>query len=125
VTSNLQDDQNDVVIIAQAQQRLSQEQQVFVRRMERDKALFRLQLCCGWVVLVLLPVVAVVSVVIMINYRAVPASMLTAACAAFFVDVLGLLVAAYKTLLPQKPGEERVSPVTAMPASRTNKKPAE
>lgn len=114
---NPEEMQYEIVVIAQAQQRLSQEAEVFTRQMERDKAFFRLQLCCGWVVLALLPAIAVVSVIIMINYRTVPASMLAAACGAFFVDVLGLLIAAYKTLLPQKPGEERVLPVTEYPTS--------
>jgi hypothetical protein len=83
--------------------------------MERDKALLRLQLVCGWLALTLLPLLAGVSVIIMINYRTVPDSMLIAACAAFAVDVLGLLVAAYKTLVPQKLKGEQLSPVTAPP----------
>jgi len=125
VTSNPADDQRDFAGLSQFQQRLWQDQQVFARRMQRDRAYFRLQICCGWVVLVLLPAVAVVSVMIMINYRTVPASMLIAACGAFFVDVLGLLVAAYKTLLPQNTGEERVAPVTEMPPPLSDKGAAE
>jgi cytochrome bd-type quinol oxidase subunit 2 len=115
VASNPRDDQHDAVFLAQAQQRLSQEHQVFLRRMERDKALFRLQLCCGWVLLALLPVISAVSVVIMVNYRTVPGSMLIAASAAFFGDILGLLIAAYKILVPKKVEDERASAVTAMP----------
>ncbi len=95
-------DERTAIRLAQANQRLLQEQKIFERRLERDKQIGLLQRCAGWVVLVMLPVVAVVCVVIFFHYKTLPVSVVGAASGAFFVDICGTVLAGYKSLMPAK-----------------------
>jgi hypothetical protein len=110
-----EEDGRAAVRLAQANQRLEQESAIFARRLERDKQLSRLQTSMGWTVLVMLPAIAIVCVVIFFNYQRLPGDIVTAASAAFFVDVLGTVLAGYKALLPSKPPEELLTAVTQDP----------
>ncbi len=103
------------VRLAQANQRLEQESAIFARKLERDRQLSRLQTSMGWTVLVMLPTIAVVCVVIFFNQESLRGEIVTAASAAFFLDVLGTVMAGYKAFLPTKPPEELLTAVTRDP----------
>ncbi|WP_226363055.1 hypothetical protein [Pseudonocardia sp. ICBG1142] len=86
--------------LGQANQRLQQEQRIFEHQLEKQKEIAKLQQYMGWVILVMLPLVAVVCVVIFFNHSALPTQVVVAASGAFFVDVVGATLAGYKALLP-------------------------
>ncbi len=86
--------------LGQANQRLLQEQKIFEHQLEQQKQIALLQKCMGWVILVMLPAVAIVCVVIFFNYQSLPGGVTTAAGGAFFVDIVGTVVAGYKALMP-------------------------
>ncbi|MGH3930597.1 MAG: hypothetical protein ACRDTF_11545 [Pseudonocardiaceae bacterium] len=109
------------VRLAQANQRLEQESAIFARKLERDRQLGRLQAAIGWTVLVMLPAIAVACIVIFFNHQRVPREIVLAASGAFFVDVFGTVIAGYKALLPTKPPEELLTPVTRDPYEEDTK----
>lgn len=95
-------DERAAIRLAQANQRLLQEQQIFERRLEHDKQVGLLQRCMGWVVLVMLPSIAVICVLIFFQHQVLPDSVVVAASGAFFVDIVGTVIAGYKSLMPAK-----------------------
>jgi hypothetical protein len=103
------------VLLAQAQQRLQQEQTIFESQMERERAFRRLQLAVGWVTVVMLPSIAVVCVWIISNHETFPPTMLTAASATLFVDVLGIIGATWRTFSLKNVPDGRIEPVTGAP----------
>jgi cytochrome bd-type quinol oxidase subunit 2 len=86
--------------LGQANQRLLQEQTIFEQQLEQQKQIALLQKWTGWVILVMLPAVAVVCVVIFFAYQSLPSVVVAAASAAFFVDIVGTAIAGYKALMP-------------------------
>ena len=103
------------VRLAQAEQRLAQERLVMQARLEKDRSTRRIQEAMGWLIVVMLPSVAVVCVVVMANYEHVPFSMVTSASGAFFVDIVGLVVAGWRTLLVRNLPDRPLEPVTEAP----------
>jgi hypothetical protein len=94
---------------------LEQESQIFSRRLEREKKSARLQNAFGWTILLMLPSIAITCIVIFFDHRNLPPAIVSAASAAFFVDVTGSVIAAYKTLLPTAVQVEQLLPITADP----------
>jgi len=107
------------VRLAQANQRLEQERKVFDRSLERDRKLTRVQTAMSWIILIMLPSVAVACIVVFINASALPVSVVTSASAAFFVDVVGVVIAGYKALLPARSPDALLVATTADPFSPT------
>jgi hypothetical protein len=103
------------VLLAQAEQRLAQERLVMQAKLDRDRELRRIQVAMGWLIVVMLPSVALVCVGVMISYDKVPRSVLNSAAGAFFVDIIGLVVAGWRTLLIRNLPDEPLTPVTAAP----------
>lgn len=94
--------QRAAVLLAQANQRLSQEGKIFEQQLEHAKKVARLQRCIGWVVAFMLPSVAIVCVVIFFLFRVLPVTVVTAASGAFFADVVSAIIAAFKGLMPTR-----------------------
>jgi hypothetical protein len=103
------------VLLAQAEQRLAQERLVMQAQLDRERGLRRIQVAMGWLIVVMLPSVAAVCVTVMFNYETVPPSVLRSAAAAFFVDIVGLVVAGWRTLLVWNLPNDPLKPVTQAP----------
>jgi hypothetical protein len=103
------------VLLAQAEQRLAQERLVMQAQLDRERGLRRIQVAMGWLIVIMLPSVAVVCVTVMVNYETVPASVLRSATATFFVDIVGLVIAGWRTLLVWNLPNDPLKPVTQAP----------
>ena len=103
------------VLLAQAEERLRQQRLMADEKIARARSFRRLQLAAGWTAVLMLLSIATVCIVIIVNYEHVPPQLLTGASAALFVDVLGLLVAAWRSMLVKKAPDEPLSPVTEPP----------
>lgn len=103
------------VLLARAEQRLAQERLVMQARLDRERGLRRIQVAMGWLIVVMLPSVAVVCVIVMFRYESVPPSVLASASGAFFVDIVGLVVAGWRTLLVWNLPDDPLTPVTLAP----------
>ncbi|MFF4402164.1 hypothetical protein [Streptomyces sp. NPDC001480] len=103
------------ILLAQAEERLRQERLVADENIARARAIRRLQVSAGWTGILMLPAMAVFCVVVLMQYETVPGEMTAAASGALFVDVLGVVVAAYKSWAVKKAPEEPLKPVTEAP----------
>ena len=94
-----------------AEERSRQERETFDQRKKQDGRWFALRLTMGFVVALLLPVLAFVAAYVLFYHEDFPPSVVTSAGAALFADVTGLLVAAWKLVLnPQS--ATRLEPLT-------------
>jgi hypothetical protein len=87
------------VAIERATEQLRQERETFNQAKNHEGRWFILRLVMGYSAVVLLGAVMVVASYILFNAAAFPAGVVTAAGAALFVDVLGLLIAVWKIAL--------------------------
>lgn len=90
------------VIIERASEQLRQERETFDQAKSQEHWWFILRLMMGFSSIVLLVAVMVVSVYILFNHTEFPAAVVTAAGAALFVDVLGMLIGVWKIALNPK-----------------------
>ncbi len=87
------------VIVERASEQLRQERETFDQAKTHDQWWFILRLVMGFSSVVLLVAVMVVSVYILFNSTDFPVQVVTAAGAALFVDVLGMLIGVWKIAL--------------------------
>lgn len=87
------------VIIERASEQLRQERETFDQAKAHDQWWFILRLVMGFSSVVLLVAVMIVSVYILFNSPDFPVQVVTAAGAALFVDVLGMLIGVWKIAL--------------------------
>lgn len=87
------------VILERASEQLRQERETFDQAKYHDQWWFFLRLAMGFSSIVLLVAVMVVSVYILFNNKEFPEAVVTAAGAALFVDVLGMLIGVWKIAL--------------------------
>jgi hypothetical protein len=90
------------VIVERASEQLRQERETFNQAKSHDHWWFVLRLAMGFSSIVLLVAVMVVSVYILFNNTEFPESVVAAAGAALFVDVLGMLIGVWKIALNPK-----------------------
>lgn len=90
------------VIVERASEQLRQERETFDQAKSHDHCWFILRLMMGFSSIVLLIAVMVVSVYILFNNADFPVEVVTAAGAALFVDVLGMLIGVWKITLSPK-----------------------
>lgn len=90
------------VILERASEQLRQERETFDQAKSHDHWWFVLRLAMGFSSIVLLVAVMVVSVYILFNNADFPEAVVTAAGAALFVDVLGMLIGVWKIALNPK-----------------------
>ena len=108
------DGQRAAILLAQANQRLTQEQKVFEQQLEHNRKVAQLQRRIGWVTAIMLPSIAIACIIIFFMYRTLPGAVVTAASVAFFTDVVGVMVAAYRGLMPTRSRAD-LSPTTRDP----------
>ena len=102
----------DAVRIEQATERLRQESETFNQRKSHEERWFKLRLSMGYASVVLLPAVVVICSYVLYMNDHFPATVLTAAGSALFVDVVGLMLAVWKIVL--NPGSvTKLDPVSS------------
>lgn len=99
------------VIIERASEQLRQERETFDQAKKQEHLWFVLRLSMGFSSIVLLSAVMFIAVYIIFNYQSFPSSIATAAGAALFADVLGLLIGVWKITLNPK-SITKLEPIT-------------
>jgi hypothetical protein len=87
------------VVIARATEQLRQERETFDQARKHESRWFILRLVMGYAAVLLLAAVMFVASYILFNNPKFPSTVVTAAGAALFVDVLGLLTTVWKIAL--------------------------
>jgi membrane-associated HD superfamily phosphohydrolase len=87
------------VVLARATEQLRQERDTFDQARQHEARWFILRLVMGYAAVALLLAVILVASYIIFSASHFPAAVVTAAGAALFVDVLGLLIAVWKIAL--------------------------
>jgi len=101
------------VVVARATEQLRQERETFDQAKQHEGRWFVLRLVMGYAAVILLAAIMVVASYILFNAATFPTAVVTAAGAALFVDVLGLLVAVWKIALNPN-FYARLGPVTTV-----------
>jgi hypothetical protein len=104
----------DAVTLAQAEERLRQERELFDRRMLQDEKTFRLRLAVGWTTIVLFVAICAFCGYVIINSGDFSAGTVTAATSALLVEALGLVGAMLKGTIGTAPKD--LEPITDRPA---------
>ncbi|MBM4325743.1 MAG: hypothetical protein FJ118_01155 [Deltaproteobacteria bacterium] len=104
------------VVLARATEQLRQERETFDQAKKHEGRWFVLRLVMGYAAVILLAGIMVVASYVLFNGSAFPAAVVTAAGAALFVDVLGLLTAVWKIALNPN-FYARLGPVTRVTLS--------
>ncbi len=87
------------VVIERAVEQLRQERETFNQAKEHEGRWFVLRLVMGYASVILLTAIMIVASYVLFNASSFPTGVVTAAGAALFVDVLGLLIAVWKIAL--------------------------
>lgn len=104
----------NAVALAQAEERLRQERDLFDRRMIQDSHTFRLRLAIGWTTVVLFVAICAFCGYVIMNSQDFNPGTVTAATTALLVEALGLVGVTIKGTIGSGPKE--LEPITA-PAS--------
>ena len=99
------------VVVARATEQLRQERETFDQAKQHEGRWFVLRLVMGYSAVLLLGAIMAVASYVLFNSSSFPAGVVTAAGAALFVDVLGLLMAVWKIALNPN-FSARLAPVT-------------
>lgn len=90
---------------------LRQERETFDQHKSQQARWFNLRLYMGYIALVMLPAILLVSILIIFKHEQFPGDVVSFAAVALFVDLLGLLICVWKIVL--NPGfMSKVAPVT-------------
>lgn len=87
------------VVLARASEQLRQERETFDQAKQHEARWFVLRLVMGYAAVILLAAIMAVASYLLFNASIFPPAVVTAAGAALFVDVLGLLIAVWKIAL--------------------------
>jgi hypothetical protein len=104
------DDLRRAIAVEDAAERIRQERETFDQLKRQDARWFTVRLVAAWIAVLMLPVVFVTTVSIVLRHTAYPASVVTAASAALFVDVLGIAGTVWKGAFSRAP--DRLAPVS-------------
>lgn len=87
------------LMVERAAAQLRQEEETFNQKKKQEHLWFILRLCMGFASIVLLGAVMIISTYILFQNTDFPKYVVTAAGAALFTDVLGLLIGVWKIVL--------------------------
>lgn len=104
------DDLRRAIAVEGAAERIRQERETFDQLKRQDALWFTVRLVAAWIAVLMLPVVFVATASIIVRHTSYPASVVTAASAALFVDVLGIAGTVWKGAFSRAP--DRLSPVS-------------
>lgn len=109
------------VIVERATEQLRQERETFDQAKSQDKWWFLLRLVMGFTSVVLLITVMVVATYILFNNIEFPPVVVTAAGAALFVDVCGMLIGVWKIALsPNSSSKLKPTTITSIDTVEAN-----
>ncbi|MFS2137777.1 hypothetical protein [Duganella sp. Dugasp56] len=104
------------VMVERAAEQLRQERETFDQQKKQEHLWFILRLSMGFASIVLLGAIMIVSAYILFKNADFPKDVVTAAGAALFVDVLGLLIGVWKIVLsPQSTAKLRPISSSSIP----------
>lgn len=95
----------DPVALAQAEERLRQERELFDQKKAQDRKVFVLRLVMGWTAVALLVAICVFAGYVIVNHESFAVSTVTTATSALLVEALGLVVAIWRLTLGKGPKE--------------------
>lgn len=104
---------HDAVILAQAEERLRQERELFDQRKAQDRKTFALRLAMGWTAVALLVAICAFAGYIILNRTSFDGTTVTVATSALLVEALGLVIAIWRGTMGRGPSE--LEPTTAAP----------
>lgn len=87
------------VKLQRLEEQIRQEKEVFDQRKIHEERWFTLRLRMGYMAIVLLPLIMLVTSYIILHHELFPAAVVTSSAAALLVDVLGLLISIWKLVL--------------------------
>ena len=87
------------IVIERSMERIRQERETFNQLKKHENLWFYLRLSMGYSSIILLGAIIIIAVIIIFNSETYSATVVSAAGAAFFIDVLGLLVGVWKIAL--------------------------
>lgn len=89
----------DAVKLLRLEEQIRQEREIFDQRKTHEERWFTLRLRMGYMAIVLLPLVMLITSYIVLHHENFPSAVVTSSAAALFVDVLGLLISIWKLVL--------------------------
>lgn len=108
------------IMVERAAEQLRQERETFDQQKKQEHLWFKLRLIMGFASIVLLGAVMIISVYILFNNGDFPKDVVTAAGAALFIDVLGLLISVWKMVVnPQSSTKLQPTSSSSIPTVRT------
>lgn len=94
----------DIAIdLQRAAESLRQAQETFDQRKAHVERWFKMRLTMGWVAVILLPTIFIVTTYIVFNDEQFPAAAVSAASGALFLDVLGIVVFVWRVVFSEPP----------------------
>lgn len=107
-------DPHDIAVLAQAEERLRQERELFDQKKAQDKKVFVLRLAMAWTAVALLIAICVFAGYIVANHSYFAPATVTVATSALLVETLALVAASWRQTLGKGPGE--LEPTTRAPS---------
>jgi len=108
---------HDAVVLAQAEERLRQERELFDQRKSQDRKTFVLRLAMGWTAVVLLLAICALCGYVVLHNEDFASGTVTAATSALLVEALGLVVAVWRGTLGKGPAELGPTTSTTLPVA--------
>lgn len=103
----------DAVVLAQAEERLRQERELFDQKKAQDRKVFVLRLAMGWTAVFLLVAICAFAGFVILNHSSFGTATVTAATSALLVEALALVLAIWRGTLGRGPTE--LEPTTDAP----------
>jgi hypothetical protein len=100
----------DAALLAQLNERLRQERELFNQKKVQDRRVFALWVTMGWTAVVLLIAICAFAGYIIVNHGEFSEATVTAATSALLVEALGLVVAVWRVAMGK--GPEELAPIT-------------
>ena len=102
-----------LIDIDRAAEQIRQERETFNQRKQQDTQWFILKLVMGFFAVILLASVLIIATYILLSNNKFPASVVTSAGVALFVDILGLIISVWKIVLNPN-SVTKLEPVTKL-----------
>ena len=96
---------HDAAVLAQLNERLRQERELFDQKKKQDGRVFVLWMTMGWTAVGLLIAICAFAGYVIVNHDAFSNGTVTAATSALLVEALGLVVAVWRVTLGKGPKE--------------------
>jgi hypothetical protein len=96
---------HDAAQLAQLNERLRQERELFDQQKSQDRRIFVLRMTMGWVAVVLLVAICALAAYVILNHADFSTATVTAATSALLIEALGLVIAVWRVTVGTGPKE--------------------